>query len=271
MIYHLSDRDYAHFALPHIDLDAQLRAIRSLLSRNRTADEALTKEIQELGDRARTATGANSWRLVDDHVDLMHGSVYHDAANSMAAVGMLAPMIESVFVGTFKAIGRQGWPLNGDKRLKRAGADHERFWDPQVYFPKGKAKPRTDLVLGIDQLLDATGMTGFMPEDYQAVIKALFAYRNRMLHSGFEWPRAARREFADFIAQEGWPEAWFSQATSGGKPWVFYMSEALIERCFAVLDAALDSAGRYIREQSDGTGWIDEPPEPEPDEQEGTA
>lgn len=258
MTYEPPDRDYAHFALTDIDLDAQLLAVRGLLSRNRIADEALTRDIQFLGEQAKSATGPNSWRLVDDHVDLMHGSVYHDAANSMAAVGMLAPLIESVFVSLFRGIGRQGWPLKTDKRLKRAGSGHEGFWNPQIYFPKPPETPRTDLALGINQLMDATGLGAFMPDDHKLVLKALFTYRNRMFHNGFEWPKETRLEFATLIETQGWPEAWFSQAVSGGEPWVFYMSEVMIDRCFAVLDGAMDGSGRYIREQSKETGWKDE-------------
>ncbi|MFC5343575.1 hypothetical protein ACETK8_10085 [Brevundimonas staleyi] len=257
-MFELTDRDYASYALPDIDLEAQLLAVRSLLSRNRTADEALIEEISRLGKQAQAATGPNSWHLVDHHVDLLHGSVYHDAANSMSAVGMLAPMIESVFVGLFRSIGRQGWPLNSHKRSKRAGEGHEAFWNPQIYFPKPPETHRTDLTLGIPQLVEATGMEAAMAPDYKAVLKALFVYRNRMFHNGFEWPKATRAEFASLIETEGWPDDWFSRATSGGEPWVFYMSELLIERCFEVLDKALDGAGRHIRELSRELGWKEE-------------
>lgn len=149
MGFELTGRDYIEFALTDINLDAQLMAARSLLRRNREADAQLTQDIRALEERARSASGPFADRLVDDHTDLLFASVFHDAANSMAAVGMVAPMMESTFVALFKAIGRQSWPLVGTKRRMRAG-DHSAFWDAQIYYPKS-GEPKADLALGVDR------------------------------------------------------------------------------------------------------------------------
>ena len=105
MGFELTGRDYIEFALTDINLDAQLMAARSLLRRNREADAQLTEDIRALEERARSASGPFADRLVDDHTDLLFASVFHDAANSMAAVGMVAPMMESTFVALFNVMG----------------------------------------------------------------------------------------------------------------------------------------------------------------------
>ena len=61
-MFELTDRDYAIYALPDIDLEAQHLAVRSLLSRNRTADEALIEEITVAAGRPRYAAAWPSVR-----------------------------------------------------------------------------------------------------------------------------------------------------------------------------------------------------------------
>lgn len=93
----VTDRDIALGALPP-DYEAQLLAIRNLLLSHRDAEEAeliRLREIEELGE------SQSSQRLADDWVDQLHGMVYQDAAHSMAAIGLLAPFIESLFVHFF--------------------------------------------------------------------------------------------------------------------------------------------------------------------------
>lgn len=61
-------------------------------------------KIQALDAFARKSTGLRNDRAVDEWVDLLHASTYQSAANSMAAVGMLAPLIESLFYQAFQGI-----------------------------------------------------------------------------------------------------------------------------------------------------------------------
>ena len=52
-----------------------------------------------------------------------------------------------------------------------------------------------------------------------------------MLHVGVEWPPKERENFANTIKDAEWPVDWFSIATSGDQPWMFYMSKIFIEHC----------------------------------------
>ena len=86
----LTNRDYAHFYFEDFDLDAQLIAIRGALAAARSAASQETDEIEALAKRANEI---GSDHLVGMWTDEVHASVYHDAARSAAAVGMLAPFI----------------------------------------------------------------------------------------------------------------------------------------------------------------------------------
>jgi hypothetical protein len=225
------------------DYDAQLRAIRGLLHVHRHADEALKKEIEDLDAFARSASTSASDRAVDEWVDCLHQSVFQDAAHSMAAVGMLAPFIESVFRHAFfgmrDLLTRKGLAPSSHKRWT---LPEDRRWDCRYASPG-----RKDLVAGIIELADATGLAVDMPSDLSKTLAALFGYRNKMFHLGFEWPDGERDTFAHRIASEGWSPGWFSQATSDGKPWVFYMSDAFVQHCLDRVDSIFSGFGAFVR------------------------
>lgn len=246
MPFEISDRDYAHFYFEDVDLDAQLLAIRAAIARQARADEVLAAEITALAARAQAARDDAGDHLVGRWTDECHGSVYQDAAHSAAAVGTLAPLVESLFLTIFRGIERMGIDRLGEpgrgERAARAAAD---FWNGKLYF--GKDGPREDLPLGLRQLAEASGLADHLPADYAQVVQALFLYRNRMLHSGFEWPVADRAKFARAIAEQKFPDTWFEHASSNDEPWIFYMSEALIARVLALVDQVLDAAGRHLR------------------------
>ena len=81
---------------------------------------------------------------------------------------------------------------------------------------------------------------------------ALTAYRNSMFHNGFEWPLAERQMFGELIAAEGWPDGWFKKSTTGGVPWIFYMSDEFIAHGLEVIDQLLEGVGRYLEQRRTG-------------------
>jgi hypothetical protein len=54
-----------------------------------------------------------------------------------------------------------------------------------------------------------------------------------MFHQGFEWSESERAKFAKATA--AWPAEWFSQATSGGEPWVFYLTDVFVDHVLATV------------------------------------
>jgi hypothetical protein len=77
-------RDLAWALLHDLEYDAQVMAIRILLSRQRQADEKRADEINRLDEYFRKSSGHYGERAVDEWVDLLHSSVYQAAAHSTA-------------------------------------------------------------------------------------------------------------------------------------------------------------------------------------------
>jgi len=246
MMFGLTNRDYAVLLLEEADLEAQLLAVKEILRRNIAADEALNLEIEAMRERAGKASGEYGMHLENSCVDHLHGSVFQDAAHSMAAIGMLAPMLESLFVAMFRGIAGFQLPVapatpTGSRAIH---VGYPNFWDPHfVYEPTGKSK---DLVRGIMQLAESTGLDAYLPADYARTLDALFKYRNKMFHHGFEWPKPERDKFERLIVDQGWPTDWFDRSTSAGETWIIYMSDLLIDNAMAEIDAILEGTGRFV-------------------------
>jgi len=243
----LTNRDYAVVLLEDIDLEAQLAAVRGLLRRNAEADAALAGEIREIATRVGEASGEFGMQLENDWVDHLHGSVFQDAAHSMSAVGMLVPMLESLLTATFAAIRDLAHPAVPVRPsgARAAYIGDANFWNPHYVF--GRKRGSRDIARGVVQLADSTGLLPLLPGDFAMVADALFTYRNRMFHHGFEWPKPERAKFEELIVERGWPPDWFSRSTSGGEPWIIYMSDTLIRHSLALIDAILEGIGIFVQ------------------------
>jgi|SRR6266850_1997860 len=245
-------RDLASTLLHDLGYDAQIMAIRILLFQHRQADEKLTDEIKTLEEYCKSP-GHRSERAVDEWVDLLHSSAYQEAAHSMAAVGMLAPLVESMFYGAFYKVREHFFPTD---RLYRSHArwngSAKEQWDCHFFYDK-KGKRHTDLAKGIMELSDAVGLTPHLPNDLKPTLQALFAYRNKMFHFGFEWPLDERKKFAGHISQgicnEGWSLDWFDSATTDGTPWIFYLTDNFVDHCLDSVDHVVEGMGIYVEEQ----------------------
>ena len=244
------DRFLASIVLGWPDYDAQLYAIRDVLRWHGRAADELSNEIKAIGAFVEQAPGSASERAVDDLVDHLHQSVFRDAAYSMAAVGMLAPFIEFVFKRVFAGIrdrldhiedarkGHVRWVMQPDKQ-----------WDCSYALPC-----RKHLVDGIVELADAIGLAADLPAELRKTLAALFGYRNKMFHLGFEWPESQLAAFERRIESDGWPGDWFDRATSAGKPWVFYLSDTFVDHCLATVEQIFSGLGAFVR-RNDRSLW----------------
>ena len=43
---------------------------------------------------------------------------------------------------------------------------------------------------------------------------------------------------------------WFGRATTGGEPWVFYLSPAFVDHCLGTIDAVIVGLGAFVRRTS---------------------
>jgi hypothetical protein len=248
----ISDRDAASMLLPDLEYDAQLIAIHGALTLHQEASAKLANEITQLEEYARGTSGFRNERAVDEWIDRLHGSVYQDAAQSMAAVGMIAPLIESIFYQAFRNIRKQIFsgevPQGSHARWRLSAEDR---WNCHYVWNRGRRS--INLVEGIVQLADDTGLVSHLPRDLKPLLQALFEYRNKMFHCGFEWPIEERTRFDNRIAQSGWPAEWFTWATSGGSPWIFYLTATFAGRSLEAIDEIIGGVGAFAREQLSGS------------------
>ena len=213
----ITDRDIGEGVLEP-DFRSQLFAIRIVLERNHEAEEKVSEEIKKLEADIRER-GGNSW-MVDHWVDKLHSSTFLDATHSMAAVGLIAPLMESLF-----------------GRIVRYFKD-EQTWE--------RSRRRVGIAKAFLQIAEDIDLRRHLPDDLDTTAPALFAYRNKMFHGGLEWPEKDRTNFGKRVHSDGWTDC-FSRADSGNKPWFFYMTRGFVERCLDTFDEIIDGVGAHAR------------------------
>lgn len=242
----MSHRDGAVFILERLDYEQQLIAIRGLLHRNEEADKRVAEQMKGLNEQARKSSGQSNERAVDAWGEHFYISVYQDAAHSMAALGMIAPLFESLLFQAFQGIREKYFGKNaiasGGPRVDIV--DPNAYWDCHNYYDRKEAQTKLNVVAGVQQLSKAVGLKPYLPADLTRMLEALFEYRNYMFHNGFEWPEECCAQFAARVEKCGWQD-WFSTATRGNQPWIFYMTETFIAHCLDMVDKVLDALGAY--------------------------
>ena len=201
------------FPLEAFNHGAQWVAICDLLERQARADRELADRIKDADEFTKRTTGRLNEHAVDVWVELAEMSCYQDAAHSMAAVGMIAPFIESFFREYFRSIGKD--------------------------LPKG------NLVRNIVKRMEEVGMEEYMPTDIEPTLSALFAYRNKMFHGGFEWSSEELKRFERQLSENRWSPDWFSWATSGTEPWMYYMTSGFIDHCLEMASGVIRGVGEF--------------------------
>lgn len=186
------------------DYDAQLYAIRVLLGRQERAGEELEDRIRAADEAAVRTKGRASERAVDYGVDLRHDAMYQDATHSMAAIGMIAPFIESAF-----------------RRLL-------------AFY--GKDLRSSDKAARILTLVEETNLGSYFPDHLGTTLPAIFEYRNQMFHNGLEWSAEARDIFKSKVLSSELCSGWFEEAGAGDEAWMYYMSPAFVDHCIETME-----------------------------------
>lgn len=208
-----SQVEHIHFPLEGFNYDAQLVAIHDLLNRQKRASQELSDRMKEADETARQTSGRANEHAVGSWVELAEMSCYQDAAHSMAAVGMIAPFIESAFRVALRYAGN---PL-----------------------------PQGDLAKNIVKHVEEVGMKEYLPTDLERTLLALFSYRNEMFHGGFEWSSEKLKKFESLLDEGRWPPDWFSKATSGDEPWMFYMTSAFVDHCLNMAERVIEGIEQF--------------------------
>lgn len=240
----ITDQDIGEGVLDP-DFNSQLIAIRSVLARNHEVEERVSAEIQQLEAEIRNR-GGDSW-MDYRRLSSLHSSTFLEAAHSMAAVGLIAPLVESLFDRAFRYLKEEA----GDSYASES--DHERWhlddpWDHRFVWKSGRRD--RGIVKGILQLAEAIDLKKDLPDDLEKTLSVLFAYRNKMFHCGLEWPDDELRDdltdFANEIASKGWKDC-FTRAESGGKPRFFCLSREFTEHCLETVDGTIEGIGAHVR------------------------
>lgn len=244
----ISYKDAACIELRTVDLGAQLYAIEDLLQRHHQADSELETKISDLYERASEFAKKTShyWIQDEEWINESYRSFFQNAAHSMSAAGVLAPFVESMFVRIFQRI-REGVKVRSLPNTSddtRIAAVEDEYWDPHWVF---NPQRRRCLVSGICQLSIAVGLDRYFPKDYKMVLTALFMYRNKLFHHGFEWPSEEVVKFKDNIQRCSWPREWFDVQLKNDEPWIYYMSDSFIKHCLKLIDSVLEGTGRFLR------------------------
>ena len=214
----VTDRDIG-LAILTPNYASQWVAIRSILQRNQKAEDEASARIRELEAGIRKRSYPQLW--VDHHwVTQRHDKTFLDAAHSLAAVGLIAPLMESLF-----------------GRIVRYFKD-EQTWE--------KRRCRVGIAEAFLRIAEDIDLRRHLPDDLDTTAPALFAYRNKMFHGGLEWSERDRANFAKRVDYDGWTGC-FSRAESGNEPWFFYMTRGFVERCLDTIYEVIDGVGAHAR------------------------
>ena len=189
----------------------------AMLRRHILDRERLETEIQEMEKESNREVGERNHIAEERREYLLHVSIYQDAAHSMAAVGMLVPMLESALKDACGLIGQS--------------------------LPRPK-KQSGGIVADFMTIATKNGILKYLPPDLRKTLEALFEYRNKMFHWGFEWPLDQTHKFAKRL--NCWPAGWFEKAETGSDPWIFYMSPKFVEHCLTMTEKIINGLGDFI-------------------------
>ena len=244
----MQGRDYLYRLLHTIDWDMQLIAIRGMLRRNREAMASVDQEIAESRAATDAYNGPHHDHYIDEHVYMLQQSVYTEAAVSMAAIGMVAPMVESVFAEAFRELGKMYVVKNrspGDHKRWTRADEHKDRWNVQVYFDS-KREAKSNIILGLPQIAEAVGLNAHIDSETWKWLDAMLQYRNYMFHGGLEWSEENREKFQTLIETQGW-EKYFDKSTTNDAPWIFYIRADAIDDIPNKLEAVLDGLAAFAK------------------------
>ena len=116
----------------------------------------------------------------------------------------------------------------------------DKRWDYQYASAN---RNRKDLIAGIVEMAEVTGLAADLPIDLKSTLTALFAYRNKMFHHGFEWPDDIGKPSRNGSPTKAGQRIGSAKATSGGKPWIFYLTDVVVDHCLATVEQIFDGLG----------------------------
>lgn len=229
--------------------DEQLAAIRNLLAQRKLIPLSAEEQSARKASFAGRVGPLGRDHMVDAWNGFYQQRVYEDAAYSMAAAGMLVPLIETIFREAFNGIGRlvvtNSIPLGPHPRWQWLDTEQ---WDCQLYCSVG-GRPDKDFVFGVCELVETAGLAPYLTPGFAVTLDAIFCYRDNMIPRGFKWSEEDLNDFAREIDEERWPYEWFRLSIIEMKPWIYYMTGDLINQCILMIEDFLRAVGDFARDK----------------------
>lgn len=245
-------RDDAIAVFENFDFDSQLRAIKRVLETHADQEKDDSEQIDHITNIAKNSNGYDSLAAESEWVELLHNSIYDDAARSIATAAMLVPFLESLFKKAFHGIRK----LDSEHSSKLCPTQNrflgksKKFWDCCLYDDKEKKKPQKNITEGIRQLATEIGLAHYLPNDLYLCMQALYKYRNAVFHNGYEWPNEEKLRFAKQIRSlPAEKHDWFTCSTIDGDPWIYYINDTLISTSLEITEDSISGIGKYIKEK----------------------
>jgi len=184
----------------------------------------------------------------DFYAEMCEEHAYAEIACCQVITASLCPIFETLFIRAiskikplFEKSGRAKTHLRWTSSIAEVDP-----WNPKVYFEEGKSPNRDNFSHGCVQLLSAIGCEAnhALSIKEKDVIEALFWYRNRILHEGYEWREETLKKATNHLNQhprwcekrdDGEALSWFFVATitstEDGKeviePWLVTLTDNL--------------------------------------------
>jgi hypothetical protein len=222
---------------PEMDHDAHFHALSDLAD---LLDGWVAQWARE-ADKAAQSKPKHEYQE-DAVISVYQHAGFVEMARSHALVSSITAFCESLFKNQLP---RVSWSFKGNlpsehPRVAFFASSLTSFWDPSKGGEKDGGFPgRVVAILSLGGFIELFGV------DFERTLYALFAYRNAMVHNGYEWPEDERERFAAKVAENNWTE-WFNYSTSGDNPWYYHTAPLfrkaglnLCERSVAAFDAII--------------------------------
>lgn len=144
----------------------------------------------------------------DVHQGLVEDYIYADALSGQAAVGILTPVYETMFIRFLDEL-KESWKgtRNADHiRTKHYKNRVDKFWNPRLVAEINSSNSKSSAKLsmipdGFDQILESLNLENKIPDFSMTMIRALFAYRNKVFHETFQLTKAELDDFQEKVLQ----------------------------------------------------------------------
>jgi len=209
------------YVFPDYDPDAQLRAISDIVRSITVVSEGKEKTILET-----KYSELNHEYVGDLYADDLCDSMFFDVAVSHAVIALIAPFVEGAFCHEIVALEENGYIGSGNYLRNKTNY----FWELGCWVDTD-GKKRKSIGIGIYQIIEALGVLGYFPDNFEDMLVLIFEYRNYALHNGFEAGKKRAADFLNKIGSKGMKK-YFFWTTSGGKPLMVGMKKETINQCF---------------------------------------